>query len=70
MKVAALLVALAITQATTDDATEQVKVPAQKMRAMVEQNQELREEVNKLESQNDKLLDELRKQVGMVGYCT
>ncbi len=70
MKAAALLVATLITQATTDDAIEKVTVPAEKMRAMVEQNQELREEVNKLDEMNDKLLDELKKQVGMVGRCT
>lgn len=68
MKLAVALLALAVTSALADDAT--VTVPADALRKMVEENTELRQEVNKLEEDNDKLFDALKKQIGMIGVCT
>ncbi len=68
MKAAALLFVLAITSANADEET--MSVPAKESRSLMDENTELRKEVNKLEAQNDKLYDALKKQVGMVGFCT
>jgi len=68
VKLLAVALLFSLTSAAADNA--KVTVPADALRKMVEENTELRKEVNSLEEDNDKLFDKLRQIVGQVGTCT
>lgn len=68
MKYLAALLALTVTSAIADDAT--VTLPADSVRALIDENTALRKEVNKLDKENDKLYAKWRKRVLQRGECT
>ena len=62
----ALLLALFVTSAVADD----VRVPADAVRALVKQNEALREDNKRLDEESDKWRKKYQTLSGMIGSCT
>ena len=68
MRLLAAALALSVTQATADDARINVREAA--LRALVEQNQSLREDNERLDAESDKWRKKYQTLSGMIGSCT
>lgn len=62
----ALLLALFVTSAVADD----VRVPVDAVRALVKQNESLREDNKRLDEESDKWRKKYQTLSGMIGSCT
>ena len=62
----ALLLALFVTSAAADD----VRVPVDAVRALVKQNESLREDNKRLDEESDKWRKKYQTLSGMIGSCT
>jgi len=62
----ALLLALFVTSAVADD----VRVPVDAVRALVKQNEALREDNKRLDEESDKWRKKYQTLSGMIGSCT
>jgi len=68
VRLLAAALALSVTQATADDARINVREAA--LRALVEQNQSLREDNERLDAESDKWRKKYQTLSGMIGSCT
>ena len=62
----ALLLALFVTSAAADD----VRVPVDAVRALVKQNESLREDNKRLDEESDRWRKKYQTLSGMIGSCT
>lgn len=63
-----LLLCLVISSAAAEDET--VTLPASQLRAMVQENDELRKALNELDKVNDELFRKWRERANQQGVCT
>jgi len=68
VKLLAAALALSVTQATADDV--RITLPAAAVRALIKQNEALREDNATLDAESDKWRKKYQTLSGMIGSCT